>query len=87
MDEFNHQRQILILIDFLFIDYSQHPTWHNDLREAHLASHSCRSVHEVREVLPYLMDVSREQLQSHPQAWWRIGGREKRDQGNVRRSV
>lgn len=49
MDEFNQQWQILTLIDFLFIDgqpkESQHSTWHNDLREAHLASHSCRSVH------------------------------------------
>lgn len=45
-------------------------TWHDDLRKAHLASHSCRPVHQMREVLPYLMDVSRKQLQSHPQAWW-----------------
>lgn len=60
-------------------------TWHDDLRKAHLASHSCRSVHQVREVFPYLMDVSRKELQSHPQAWRCIQGKEGRDQDNVRR--
>lgn len=58
-------------------------TWHDDLREAHLASHSCGAVHQVREVLPYLMDVSRQQLQSHPQAYWCIQGEEEE---NVRAS-
>lgn len=52
-----------------------HPTWHDDFREAHLASHSCRSVHQVRKVLPDLMDVARQQLQSHPQAWRCDGGK------------
>lgn len=54
-------------------------TRHDDLREAHLASHSCGAVHQVREVLPYLMDVSRQQLQSHPQACWCIQGEEEED--------
>lgn len=54
-------------------------TWHDDLREAHLASHSCGAVHQVREVLSYLMDVSRQQLQSHPQACWCIQGEEEED--------
>lgn len=54
-------------------------TWHDDLREAHLASHSGGAVHQVREVLPYLMDVSRQQLQSHPQACWCIQGEEEED--------
>lgn len=49
--------------------FKKHSTWHDYLREAHLASHSCRSVHQVRKVLPDLMDVSGEQLQGHPQAW------------------
>lgn len=66
--------------------FIKHSTWHDDLREAHLASHSCWSVHQVREVFPYLMDVSGKQLHSHPQAWWYIKGIEGRDQDNVSRS-
>lgn len=61
-------------------------TWHDDLRKAHLASHSCRSVHQVREVLPYLVDVSGKQLQSHPQAWRWIRGNEVRGRDNVGRA-
>ena len=36
--------------------------------KAHLASHGGGAVHQVGEVLPDLMDVPRQQLQSHPQA-------------------
>ena len=44
-------------------------TWHDDLREAHLAGYGCGTVNQVREVLPDLMDITRKQFQSHPQTW------------------
>lgn len=46
-------------------------TWHDDLREAHLASHGSGTVHQVGKVLSDVVNVSRQQLQSHPQTFLR----------------
>lgn len=41
-------------------------TWHDDLREAHFAGDGSGAVHQVGEILPDLMDITRQQLQSDP---------------------